>query len=324
MKIGLIGASDIAFRRFLPALKKCTEIEYIGVASRSLGKSDKFKETFGGKIYSSYESLLNDNNVDAVYVSLPPALHFEWGKKVLLSGKHLLMEKPFTISFSQTKELLEIAKNNNLAVHENYMFLYHNQMKKIKEIINNGDLGELRLIRMAFGFPKRAEGDFRYNKALGGGALFDCGGYPVRLALDLLGEDIRATQARLIQPHNYSIDLYGNAVLESNNGLCAQITFGMDNSYKCELEIWGSKANLFTNRIFTAPPEFAPKIEIQEAKGERAYNLDADNSFMNSIRFFLECIKDNLLRIKETSQIKKQAELIESINIINAKGETQC
>lgn len=321
MKIGLIGASDIAFRRFLPALKKCLEIEYSGVASRSRGKADKFKEFFGGVIYSSYEELINDNKVDAIYVSLPPALHYEWGKKVLLSGKHLLMEKPFTISFEETEELLEIAKCSNLAVHENYMFLYHSQIKKIKEIIDNGELGELRLFRMAFGFPKRAEGDFRYDKALGGGALFDCGGYPVRLALELLGENIRATQAKLIQPNNYDIDLFGNAVLENNDGLCAQISFGMDNSYKCELEIWGSKATLFTNRIFTAPPEFLPKLIVQESNGEKFYTLTEDNSFLNSIKFFLKCINDNKFRMKEAELIRKQAELIESIKYINMQKE---
>ena len=103
MKIGIIGAADIAFRRFLPALKKCPGIEYAGVASRAPEKANRFTEIYGGKEYSSYEAFLADESVDAVYLPLPPALHYEWGRKVLLAGFHLLMEKPFTTSLSETE-----------------------------------------------------------------------------------------------------------------------------------------------------------------------------------------------------------------------------
>ena len=183
MKIGILGTSDIAFRRFLPALKKCGDIEYAGVASRTPEKGKPFQEKFGGAVYNGYDALINDRSIDTVYVPLPPALHAQWGEKVLQAGKHLLMEKPFTTGPEDTKRLLALAKERGLAVHENYMFLYHSQLAKIRELISSGELGDIRLYRMAFGFPRRGSNDFRYVKALGGGALLDCGGYPVRLAL---------------------------------------------------------------------------------------------------------------------------------------------
>ena len=137
IRLGILGTSEIAFRRFLPALKKHSEFEYIGVASRNIEKTKLFVESYGGKGYSSYDELLQDKNIDAVYIPLPPALHFEWGKKALQAGKHILMEKPFCVNLQQTEELIELAKERNLAVHENYMFMYHKQLTKIKEIIDS-------------------------------------------------------------------------------------------------------------------------------------------------------------------------------------------
>lgn len=309
MRIGILGTADIAFRRFLPALKKCPEIEYAGVASRTPEKTKPFMEAYGGQGYSSYEALLADESVDAVYVPLPPALHYEWGKKVLQAGKHLFMEKPFTTNLTETEELLSLAEEKSLVVHENYMFLYHSQLAKVKELIADGTLGDIRLYRMAFGFPKRSEGDFRYNKALGGGALLDCGGYPIRLALELLGESAKVTQARLIRPEDYEVDLYGSAVLENDAGMCAQISFGMDNSYKCELEVWGSRGTLLAERIYTAPAGFQPVLHIKGQSGERALTLSDDDAFLNSIYMFSIKIRQGEQR--KSSAIRMQAQRIE-------------
>lgn len=302
MKLGILGTADIAFRRFLPALQKCPNITYAGVASRTLEKTSRFVESYGGNAYPSYEALLEDTSIDAVYVPLPPALHFEWGRKVLASGKHLFMEKPFTTNLEDTKKLLAFAEEKGLTVHENYMFLYHNQLQKVKKIITGGTLGELRLMRMSFGFPKRGENDFRYNKALGGGALLDCGGYPVRLALKLLGDSAEVTQAKLVHPKGYEVDLYGSAVLENGQGLCAQISFGMDNAYQCQLEVWGSKATLIVPRIFTAGADVKPVLTLRSSADERRLELQADDQFLHSIKHFCEKVnqkneyKDFILR----------------------------
>ena len=311
MRVGILGTADIAFRRFLPALKNCPEITYAGVASRTPEKTARFVEVYGGQAYPSYDALLADKSIDAVYVPLPPALHYEWGRKVLVSGKHLLMEKPFTTSLAETEALLALAEGKGLAVHENYMFLYHSQLQKVKGLIADGILGELRLIRASFGFPKRGGDDFRYKKELGGGALLDCGGYPVRLALELLGESAKVIQARLVQPEGYEVDLYGSAVLENEDGLCAQVSFGMDNAYQCQLEVWGSKATLIAPRIFTAGADYSPLLILRSSSGEETLFLDADDSFLHSIRQFSKQVK-----VKDKaaySVIRNQAEMIASI-----------
>ncbi len=313
MKIGILGAADIAFRRFLPALQKCTEFTYAGVASQTPKKAVQFQENFGGLIYSSYAALLEDDSIDIVYVPLPPALHYEWGRRVLQKGKHLIMEKPFTTKLEQTNRLLELAKEKNLTVYENYMFLCHSQLAKIKGFIADGILGEIRLYRMAFGFPKRGIDDFRYHKALGGGALLDCGGYPVRLALDLLGNAAHIVQAKLIQPKEYEVDLFGSAVLENNTGQIAQISFGMDNAYQCQLEVWGSTATLIASRIFTAGAEIKPTLILRSSSGEKHFNLKEEDQFIASIQKFKESLFHIQARNQIYSGIQQQAILIDQI-----------
>lgn len=313
IRIGILGTSEIAFRRFLPALAQCPAFEYAGVASRTPEKGKPFVETYGGVIYDGYEALLADESIAAVYLPLPPALHYEWGKQALEHGKHLLMEKPFTTSLADTQELLKIAEEKHLAVHENYMFLYHSQLAAIEKLVSDGEIGELRLIRAAFGFPKRAQTDFRYNKALGGGALLDCGGYPVRLAARLLGESARVTAARLNQPAGYDVDLYGSATLENELGQVAQISFGMDNSYKCELELWGSTGCLTADRIFTAPAGFAPVMTLRTAQGTEQLTLPADDSFLNSIRGFEAVVNTPALRADQMAAIQREAILTQQL-----------
>ena len=240
INIGIIGTSEIAFRRFLPALLKNDKFNYIGIASRDLNNTEKFINEYGGYGYSSYEQIIDDKNIDALYIPLPPALHYKWAKKSLQKGKHVFLEKPSTTKLDDTKDLLKIANEKKLALKENYMFLKHKQLDKIKEIIDNKEIGDLRLIRCSFGFPKRSSNDFRYDKNLGGGALLDCGGYPIRLMLELLGDNIKVDTSKLYYIDEFDVDLYGDVVL-SNNDITAQISFGMDNEYKCELELWGNK-----------------------------------------------------------------------------------
>lgn len=313
MKIGVLGTADIAFRRFLPAVKKCPGVSYAGVASRTPEKGKPFLEAFGGTVYASYDDLLEDKSIDAVYVPLPPALHYEWGRKALEAGKHLFMEKPFTTCLQDTETLLDLAGKKGLAVHENYMFLYHSQLAKIKELIANGALGGIRLFRMSFGFPMRGKDDFRYHRELGGGALLDCGGYPVRLGAELLGESAKVVFSKLVQPDGFSVDLYGSAVMENDAGQVAQISFGMDNAYQCQLEIWGSKATLIAARIFTAGVDFAPELILRSSHADKMTTLEKDDQFLHSIQYFKNCINSSQLCAEQIGKIRRQAVDIETI-----------
>ncbi len=332
IRIGIICPSEIAYRRFLPALKEISEISYAGVAvaskeewfqeevseekasavlEKEREKAEEFKKNYGGEIFEGYEKMLASDSVDAVYLPLPPALHYQWAKKALEYGKHVFLEKPFATCRRETEELIQSAKEKALALHENYMFVFHDQLSAIKEEIRSGSIGDVRLYRVSFGFPRRAAGDFRYNKALGGGAILDCGGYTLKFGNLLLGDTAKVVHARRNYTKEFDVDLFGSAVMENDKGDTVQISFGMDNGYKCDLEVWGSKGSLFTGRVLTAPAGFVPTMVIKNADGEQVKELPADDTFKKSILKFQSCIEQKEEREANYQVIQRQAELLE-------------
>lgn len=333
IRIGIICPSEIALRRFMPAIGKCGGAEYVGVAHASREewdgevsdglmnaeqvKAETFRARYGGRVFAGYGELLASPGVDAVYLPLPPALHFRWAKAALERGKHVFLEKPSTTSAGDTKELIGLAAAKDLAVHENYMFAFHKQMEEIADIVKSGELGEVRLYRVAFGFPRRGANDFRYNKALGGGALLDCGGYTLKLASILLGETARVSTSNLNYSDGFEVDLYGSATMVNDDGVTAQLSFGMDNSYKCDLEIWGSKGCLTAGRILTAPDGFEPSAELRIGNETRTVKLSADDAFKKSIEKFCRCVRDRRERARNYTELIKQAELVEQIKEVN-------
>lgn len=336
IRIGILGASDIAYRRFLPALKKADNFEFAGVAvadyhewgaeydeisyapllEKKKAKARKFVDEFGGKIYVGYENLLQAEEVDAVYIPLPPSLHYRWCDKALTLGKHVLSEKPCTTRLEDAVALAGLAQDKKLTLNENYAFTMHKQIEKIKELIAAGEIGELRLIRSAFGFPYRSAADFRYNKEMGGGALLDCGGYVIKAAQLFLQDDIRVLTSALHHIEKHDVDIYGSVVLADGSQTEAQLAFGMDNAYKCELEIWGSKAVILAPRVFTPPAELETQIIIK-GQTQEIIKVEPDDQFLHAIEFFGACMEDNEKRKTALDKIVMQSGLIEEVRIEN-------
>lgn len=335
IRIGIICPSEIAFRRFLPALAQCSDFQYVGVAVASeeewfgaeygevaadlratvlngeMKKAKAFQEKYGGSIVSGYENLIADKDIDAIYIPLPPALHYEWARKSLNYGKHVLVEKPATIEKKLTDDLIGLAQRQKLALHENYMFVFHEQLKEIKEIVSDGKIGDIRIIRIDFGFPQRSRGDFRYIKKLGGGALLDCGGYTLKYAAMLLGDDAHIDCAKINYVDDFDVDLYGSATLSNSKGQVVQLSFGMDNQYKCDLEIWGSKGRLTSGRVLTAQAGFQPTCTLYIGNEQETVALSADDTFLKSLKYFAACVEYGKNRENAYEAIRKQAGLVE-------------
>ena len=331
-RIGIICPSEIAFRRFLPALKEAGCFEYAGVAiadkeefvgatddilAKERAKARGFADDYGGKIYEGYGSMIHSEDIDAVYLPLPPGLHYKWAKAAVAAGKHIFVEKPCTTALATTEELLNEAKSKELAAHENYMFTFHDQIGAVDEIIRSGEIGDVRLYRISFGFPLRPKNDFRYNKSLGGGALLDCGGYTFKYASLLLGPTARMKYAQSNGLAGFNVDMYGSATLVNDEGVTAQVAFGMDNNYKCELEVWCSKGTLYTNRILTAPAGFAPEVVIRKGNEEERRLLPADDAFKKSIQHFRGCIEDAQKREANYQALLRQARLVEDFKVLS-------
>ena len=335
IKIGIICPSEIAFRRFMPALQKINGkvlFTAIGIASpeewfgdlskvsaeqidelqkRERAKAQPFIDQYGGKIVEGYGALVSCEDIDAVYLPLPPALHYHWAKVAFEAGKHVFVEKPSTTCMKDTDTLIEIASQKQLAFHENYMFIYHNQLKALDDVVKSGEIGDVRLYRISFGFPMRQLNDFRYNKKLGGGALLDAGGYCMKYANYLLGGEAKVVTAQANGIDGFEVEMYGSATMANDKGTIAQIAFGMDNDYKCDIEIWGSKGTITSGRILTAPAGFVPNYTIKKNQDYETRELPADDAFLKSIERFVECIENVGIRREEYEIIHHQEDLVE-------------
>lgn len=305
MKIGILGTSEIAYRRFLPAVLK-SKFEFGGIASRNFKNAKKEWQEYECIKFNSYDELILNKNIDAVYISLLPDLHFMYAKFALENKKHVLCEKPMTMSFNDTKILCETAYKNHLTIFENYAFLYHKQIAKIKELLPK--IGDMRLVRANFCFPFRRKDDFRYTKK-SGGALFDCGGYVIKI-LSIFNMNFKLCVAKFFGDN---VDIYASACFEGDD-LVAQLAFGMDNFYKCELEILGQFGRIYAPRIFTAPAEFEASV-LFETKDEKMDFKIKDDSFLNSINAFYDLIQQKTF-LKD--EILKQAKFIEEMKNANS------
>lgn len=312
-RIGILGAADIAFNRFLPALEKVQGVQCAGVASNSPDKLKRFVDKYNIHVYESYDEVIQDENVDCIYVPLPPVFHYEWAKKALLAGKHVFLEKPSTISAVQTRELAGIAGSMGLVLQENYMFQYHAQLADIEKIIASGELGKLRLVRTSFGFPRRAAGDFRYVKELGGGTMLDNGGYTIKLINRLLGKSTRLVASKLDYDEETGVDIFGTAEFMNADGVLAQAAFGMDCQYQCSLELWGSKGRLTTGRIYTTPDGFVPTALIETGAGGRSIELASCDAFEESIKMYLRAVDDDSVRADMAQELVRQAEFVDAV-----------
>ncbi len=330
LRIGVLGTANIAKTRMIPTILSLDGIEYVGTAvagddewdkpasqeaylaqaARNQELAQEFLTSFGGEIINGYQAMLERDDIDIVYIPLPPSLHYRWGLEALKHHKHVLMEKPFTLSVQDTEELLQLAEKEHLSVIENYGFPHHAQFAKIKELVGNGTIGDLRLVRTAFGFPHRAENDFRYSKYFGGGALFDCGGYTLKMAAQFLKAPVQLLAPSLITTPGHEVDISGSATV-TDGETNVQLAFGMDHAYKCELELWGSTATLLAPRIYTAPGDFTARLIIRSNAGEEIVEVPPCNQFGEIVKRLLAAIADPELDKEIKAEIRLQADLVE-------------
>ena len=323
-RIGVLGPSEIAFRRMVPAIVDSGHFDYAGIAHANLeeypgqseghaAKCGKFADAYGGRIYDSFAELLDDPDVDAVYIPLPPSEHLKWAEAAFASGKHVLTEKPSTTSLADTTAMIEAAKKGSLALHENYAYAFHAQVKAIRDILESGRIGDLRLVRATFSFPYRGESDFRYHADRGGGAIIDCGGYPVNFASGFLGEYEKVVSSSLQSSRGHDVDTYGTATLAGDNGVTAQVSWGMDNVYRCGAELHGSTGMISTDRLYSPPAVMNPVIRITDNSGVETIEVEADDQFLRSLDHLVECIENEDIRQGRYEAILKQARLVQSI-----------
>ena len=189
---GILSTASIGKRSVIPGIQESSERnEVVAVASRNLEKAKQFAEDMGiPQAYGSYEELLNDPEIDAVYIPLPNHLHKEWTIKAAEAGKHILCEKPVALNEKEAKEMIEACEKAGVILVEAYMYRHQLRYAEIKERMKNGEIGEIRGIHSVFTFNNAGDSaNIRYTKKWGGGSIYDVGVYPISAARLLLDEE---------------------------------------------------------------------------------------------------------------------------------------
>lgn len=268
---GVLSTAQIAREFLLPALDRAENAHIEAIASAN-PVVDKVASTFGIQtIYRTYEELLEDDQIDAVYIPLPNALHAEWVKKADRKGKHVLCEKPAALTAKEAKEMLTVCMENNVLFLEGFMYQFHPQHQRVREIIESGEIGEVRMIRVSLSFKLDDQGDnIRTNPALGGGSLYDVGCYCIH-AIRLLtrSEPVRIAASRSMHCV-HKVDTSMSGIMEMENGVTALFDAAMDRMKADKYELIGTRGMIEVERAYT-PHLFEGEgvIVVTNEKGEK-------------------------------------------------------
>ncbi len=227
MRWGVIGTARIARTAFLPAVAAARGGVVTTVAGRDLDRARQYAAENGiGRAVQGYQALLDDPDVDAVYIPLPNALHAEWTARALRAGKAVLCEKPLCGSLAETEQVLAVARETGTPLWEAFVFPFHEQMAKIRGLLADGAIGELREIQSNFAFVLDHPDDFRLRRGMAGGALNDIGCYPVRLAVELFtGELESAWATATLGGDGVDVDLEGSVGYSGHQRLTVSCSF---------------------------------------------------------------------------------------------------
>lgn len=226
---GVLGCSGIGKSRTIPGMLAASNAEFYALAGRDEAKLKAYAEPFGPqKLYTDYQALLDDENVDAVYIPLPNGIHMEWVIKAAAAGKHILCEKPLALNESQVEEMFAAAEKHGVLLEEAYAFRHAQLAQKVKEIIDSGVIGKVRYFESKHStFDSNRQG-IRYQKGMGGGAVFDVTCYNVSLVSYLLGADPTDMHVYCGFDEQTGVDTSDSVLLRYGQDVSAMLYAGLD------------------------------------------------------------------------------------------------
>lgn len=312
---GILSTASIARNHVLPAINNAENAEIRAIASRSKERADIIASDYEDVItYGSYEELIASDIIDAVYIPLPNKFHFEWTKKTLKSGKDVLCEKPLTLSKKDTVKLIEIAEETGNRLVEGFMYRHREITKKLIEVASQ-ELGQLYRVRVDFSFKSsRRSDDIRFQKELGGGALYDVGCYGVDFILKLLGKPDSLFN-KFTKSELAGVDLYGTAIF-SYPGIQSVITYSIGSDGNKNIEISGEHGRIIAPDFFSAQKSGEESFYLYGGKSYSKDNVEefkfeATDLYQEEIEAVSEAFMDNLKVQPYPEESIKNQEIIE-------------
>ena len=264
---GVLGAANIAVEKVIPAMMRSARSRVVAIASRSEAKAIGAAKRLGiPRAYATYEALVADPEIDAIYNPLPNHLHVPWSIRAAEAGKHVLCEKPIALSAAEATELRAARDRTGVLIGEAFMVRTHPQWLETRRIVESGRIGQLTLVSGHFSYYRRDPSDIRSRPEFGGGALMDIGCYPVTLARWLFRAEPVEVIAQIERDPDFGVDRLASALMRFPTG---QATFSCSGQLVPfqRMEIFGTRGRIEVEIPFNAPPDRSCRIFVDDGSG---------------------------------------------------------
>lgn len=296
LRWGILSTAKIGREKVIPAIQKGKLSEVLAIASRQKESAEKEAARLNiPKAYGSYDDLLADPEIDAVYIPLPNHLHVEWSIKAMQAGKHVLCEKPIGLSCAEAKKLLDLSKQYpELKVMEAFMYRFHPQWIKAKNLVTEGSIGELKTIHSFFSYYNVDPANIRNQSDKGGGGLMDIGCYNISLSRHIFNEEpIKVSGLAEIDPQT-GVDRLASGILQFSNG---------NSTFTCSTQlvpyqrvnIFGTDARIEIEIPFNAPPDKPTKLWLHTKTGTEEIVFDAVDQYTLEADAFAKSVLENTI-----------------------------
>lgn len=292
LRIGILGAARIAPLALIAPARAQSGAQVYAVAARDAEKARVFAARHGiPQVHRSYEALLADPQVDAIYNPLPNSHHGLWTLRALAAGKHVLCEKPFTANAEEAARVAEAARASGLVVMEAFHWRYHPLAARLLEIVASGELGEVKHVQASLCAPLIAPGDIRYRGDLAGGAAMDMGCYVVSIVRALAGAEPRVVSARakLSSP---GVDRAMEAELAFPSGATGRVVCSMFSwrLFNVSARVTGTRGELRV--INPIAPQFFHRVTVKSERGKRSERVDDGTSYGHQLAAFVRAVRE--------------------------------
>ncbi|MEK6237321.1 MAG: Gfo/Idh/MocA family oxidoreductase [Planctomycetales bacterium] len=313
LRLGILGCARIVRRDFAGAAAEAPSVELAGLASRNVEKAAAWAKEYGiSKHFGSYEALLADPDIDAVYLPLPNEMHRTWALRAAECGKHVLCEKPLGLDYADAKIIADGCREQGVMLMEAFMWRHHPRVALAKKIITAGDIGELRLVKMDFSFPID-DGDWRLDPQRGGGALYDLGCYAINAARLFTGnEPLEAHAAARMQ---HGVDMTVGATVQFPDDTAAVFDCSFECPERNRLEIVGTHGVLeLPGGVL--PSENAELVVFNRQAERKTITPEPANQYAGEMEAFAAAVRtgtlpapaeDGLLNMKALEMVHQAA-----------------
>ena len=259
---GVLGTADIALRKVIPAMKKASLTDVVAIASRSAEKAEQAAAQLGiPHAYDSYEALLADTSIEAVYIPLPNHIHADWSIKAASAGKHVLCEKPMALTVQDARGMIDACEAAGVKLMEAFMYRLHPMWLETKRIVESGEIGDLMAVQAVFSYFNDDPHNIRNILSFGGGALFDVGCYPVNASRMLFKSEPSVIHAAVKRDPRFKTDILTSAVLDFD-GRHASFTCSTQMEPDQRVDIIGTAGRIHIDIPFNIPPDRTTRLQL--------------------------------------------------------------